>query len=588
MSFRFLATLFCCLFLTAVVSAEWHSFDGSTEPSDMQVKVLKSDRNAVKLELTIPGYHMDTVQVDGKTCTVIRIPGASYLMEKGYPLLPEFATLVKINNTDCAKVKILSMETAAAALSHPIIPSKGHFTRDIDPASVAIEFGPVYNENVFFVAENKQISLGEEFVMRDVRGVRLQFHPVIANHVSMRMRIIKKAVVAVNMEGVSSVNTLSNVRTEAPAKVFSELYDNCFVNYSAESSISGQDTVAEDNKKLVVVTPTQFESLLGEWLSYKRSVGYTVTVKTITNETSAQIKTYLQQEYDANKFGYVVLIGDVDTLPTLTGKFESAASDRCYVRLAGADNYADAFISRISGNATEITTQLNKVLAYEKNAPSGDWWRKGITIASGEGNPTDMQRAKWLVNGGTGSGEKHPVMEGGLKGIGYTSFSENYGSSASATKVGQAVNAGAGIICYIGHGSETTWVTSGFSNTNVKSLTNGDMLPVIWSVACVNGKFTLRECFCEAWLRQPNGGAVAMEGASTNEAWDPPITKQAATVNAYIKNSNKTFGALEMAGCIEGMKVWGDGDKGQGNQMTEQCNLFGDCTMVVRFPVKGE
>jgi gingipain R len=396
----------------------------------------------------------------------------------------------------------------------------------------------------------------------------------------MKLKVLKKAVISIKTEGVGFANILSTQKPRNAA--FEELYSSAFVNYSAPEGFSA---ASADSKRLIAVVPAQFENLIGDWVAYKTSRGYNVTVKVITNESASDIQKMFQEIYNQEAFYGAVLFGDVDTMPTLTGKYEGAYSDRVYMRLSGNDNYPDAFISRVSGNADEIKIQLDKFVKYEKNGKSGDWYKQGLTVASNEGSPVDYERANWLINGG-GKGQKQPVENGGLKGAGFTKFHTAYAPSGSKASVSSAVHEGVGIICYIGHGSTTSWATTGFSTYDVKGLQNGEMLPVIWSVACVNGKFQVRECFAEAWLRQANGGAVAMEAASTNEAWVPPCDKQAATVNAYINNSHRTFGALEMAGLVRALEVWGDGNSSQGNQLAEQCNLFGDCSMDVHYPTK--
>ena len=59
--------------------------------------------------------------------------------------------------------------------------------------------------------------------------------------------------------------------------------------------------------------------------------------------------------------------------------------------------------------------------------------------------------------------------------------------------VSDAVNDGRSVINYIGHGSKTSWVSSRFNTGDIENLENGRMLPYIWSVACVNGDFGMRE-----------------------------------------------------------------------------------------------
>lgn len=581
------ALLVVCFAFSSVSFAEWQALT-SDVPQGLQIKVLKSTPNLTKLELTLPGYHIGYVKHptgEKPFCIQFIIPDASWHMKAECPNLPRISELVQIANNGTAQMEVISTEEVEVDLPGWVIPSKGHLTRDINPATVPYKFGPVYDNNSFYVEDGQQFTMGEEFIMRDVRGVRISVMPITVNHVTMKMRVIKKAVVAIKTDGISANNTLSVSRV--PSKNFASLYNNAFLNYQAPAGANNA-VPAEDNKVLEVVIYDAFANLQSfiDWKATKEAKGYTVTVKEVNDSTSAQdIKNYLAQRFQAAHFGYVVLVGDIAQVPTLRGPYENADSDPMYVRLEGNDNYQDAFISRISGNnASEIDVQFDKIIRYEKSAKPGMWNKSVLGIASDEGYPhSDEDRMNWILRGGS-KGQKQPIEGKGLMGMGYEKDYKAYGYSAKASDVAAALENGVNVICYIGHGSATSWVTSGFSNSHIKNLRNSEMLPVIWSVACVNGEFDRRECFAEAWLRQPNAGAVAVEAASTNEAWVPPCDKQAATINAYINRKHQTFGALEMAGRLAALKLWGDGNRDQGTQLADQCNLFGDCTMVVRYP----
>jgi len=62
-------------------------------------------------------------------------------------------------------------------------------------------------------------------------------------------------------------------------------------------------------------------------------------------------------------------------------------------------------------------------------------------------------------------------------------------SSASYSMVSNALNEGRGIINYCGHGSNYSWVSTGYNITHINALTNDYKLPFIQSIACVNGNF---------------------------------------------------------------------------------------------------
>ncbi len=595
LSIALIALLILVSFLTAQV--KWVSVDGVTKkPAPIQVKLLNATAEEIKFEVTVPGYiERKVVLPDGKEAVMIHIPETVCTMEQGFPMLPSFAKPIKLADRCEAELKLLGKEEAEFKLSLPVVPSKGHFTRDIPEASVPFAFGPVYKQDVFWPAEKDQFKLGKSFLLRNVHGAVFTMLPIRANHVQMKLQVVSKATFAIvcKEDGLMMATTRT---PQIPSRTYQNLTSN-FMGYEEPMPLRG-DVPSENLKKLVVVTPSKFASTISSWVNWKKQCGYTVTVKEVADGvTASTIKSYLQGLYDNTdtRFGYVVLIGDASynsnfevaqPMPSFKGSMEGAAADRVYVRLAGADNYPDAFISRISATTeTEITNQLTKIMEYEKGTyATGSWLNTGITIASNQGSPTDYERANWIINGG-GTGQKVPIVTGGLSKFGYSFPTENkiYDPTASAAKVTAAVNTGAGIICYIGHGSDTSWGTTGFSVSNVNALTNGGKLPVIWSVACVNGNFLkVGTCFAEGWLRKANGGAVAMEAASTNESWVPPCDKQAATINAIINKKYSTFGALECEGVVAGLNNWSSTNSSEGNKMAEQCHLFGDCTMIVR------
>ncbi|HON45207.1 MAG TPA: C25 family cysteine peptidase [Planctomycetota bacterium] len=587
--------MIACTFVMA--QPKWVSLDGNNTPQAMSIKVLSEDANQIKVQIDVYGYFEQTIQIHGQNYLTVRIPNTAMIMQKGKPCLPKFADLIQIPEKVKVTLSDVQKEVVKMAISHPIAPSKGHLTRDINPQDVDFTFSDHYNKNEFFPTESALFNLGKPFYFAETRGVRVQAYPISVNNFKKEIKVIKSAVLTIKYE---KINTAMATKEKGKHhKSFKKMFKHAFLNYKEDTRENNTVTVAssgvpnETNKKLVVIVPTDFQDAIQDWVTWKKKCGYTVTTKvTTSSDTADTIKSYLQGLYDkaSTRFGFVVLIGDANRnsktaqpMPTFQGKKEGAASDRVYVRLSGNDNYPDAFISRISATtATNVKAQLAKIIKYEQTN-AGTWAAKGTCIASDEGyNPIDYERTEWLQNGGS-QNQKVSVIKGGLMGAGYTYFDDIYDPSASASQVTRAVNEGRGIMCYIGHGSNTSWVTSNFSTSHVAQLNNGGMLPVIWSVACVNGNFAnVSECFAEAWLRKTNGGAAAMEASSTNEQWIPPCDKQAATINAVISGKYATFGALECEGVIAGLTHWGDSDSSSGNMMAEQVNLFGDCTMIVK------
>ena len=586
--------LFSFIFIVAcsfIFSQEWKALVSSRQ-NELTISVLSSSSSQVKLAISIPGYYQRKLQAGGKECLLVRIPRAPMYVEKHCPFLPKLAKFIKVPKNSDVKFEVISKEEVDVKLEAPIIPSKGYLTRDINPASVPFVFGKVYEEDAYWPAKENQFKVGKKFMFRDLCGMRMRIIPFRVNHVQKNMKVLKKITVALNFTQQRYQSYAPSIPSEAkPGKNYKKLYRSTFVNYSFEETTTEQAATRSDampdanNNKMVIVCHHEFSEAVQNWMIWKKKAGMKIiSFISVNGNTAQSIKDQLQELYNSTdtRFGYVVLIGDSGQIPTFQGSKEYADADRVYVRLAGDDNFPDAFISRISANSvSEVTAQLDKIMAYEQGTIdiTGNWMAKGLCIASDEGTPTDYERAEWLQVGS--GGEKIVIEEGGLEKYGY-SFTDIYAPGATASNVAQAVNEGVSIICYIGHGSTDSWVTSGFHSDDIPNLTNNNMYPVIWSVACVNGNFVNTTCFAETWLRKANGGAVAMEASTTNESWIPPCDKQAATINAIINGEYFTFGALEAHGCIVGLENYGATDGSEGNKMAEQCTLFGDCTMLVR------
>jgi len=165
-----------------------------------------------------------------------------------------------------------------------------------------------------------------------------------------------------------------------------------------------------------------------------------------------------------------------------------------------------------------------------------------------------------------------------LLNYGYTSVDQIYDPGASASTVTTNVNSGRGFINYVGHGSNTSWSTTGFSNTDASALTNGNKVPFIMDVACVNGNFVSLTCFAEAWMRNANGGAVGIYASSINQSWNSPMRAQDEVTDLLIAEIHTILGGLYYNGSCEMMDVYGS----DGVKMFKTWHIFGDASLQIR------
>lgn len=106
--------------------------------------------------------------------------------------------------------------------------------------------------------------------------------------------------------------------------------------------------------------------------------------------------------------------------------------------------------------------------------------------------------------------------------------SSGFAWNGNTTDVTNAWNAGRFLFLHRDHGWPGGWGDPGFSTNNVNALSNGDRLPVVWSVNCASGIFDNETAggiynttnstisFAEAALRKADGGAIGVIGDTRN------------------------------------------------------------------------
>ncbi len=540
------------------------------------VKVIESRSGYTKLEYVFGGFDSKEIKINGNTYISVSAPDMSWLMEKGNPELLTYKRSLLIPDNTAMNYRILSQETETVS-TLPVMPSKGHFTRDIDPNTVPYTFSGVYTTDSYYPKDN--ISFDTPYVLRDFRGMVVQFNPMQYNPVQGKLKITKKITVEIFSDNNKKVvnpllrlNPLTRVSSE-----FAGIYRDMFLNYGTGDL--RYDSIPEPGKMLIIC-PTSYMTAIQPLVQWKQSRGLNVTVAeypAVTGTGNTAIKTYIQNMYNsAGSVTYIILVGDVADIPTLNGQYESAPSDPCYVKLAGTDAYPDAFISRIScQNATSIDYVAKKFIKFERDIEFGaSWYTKGTGIGGPDvgGSPpyADSIRMNWVRDT--------------LMAHGFTQVDKVNGPVATPQTLINSLNDGRYVLNYIGHGSGTSWSNTGFSVSNAYQLANGWRQPYLLDVACLNGNFTLNECLAEALLRAGDTanakGCVTIYASSTNASWVPPCDMQMASMRHLARQSKKTAGAISFFGLMAAMDING-GSSGEGLKLMEQYNIFGDCSLLL-------
>jgi len=575
-------TLVLLLFLSfTAVSGNWKPLR-SQQAVPAQIQLVSSDINTSVVHFKLDGFLMNEVKTNQGDAFTISVGEGSPILEKGAPDLAKLTASVIIPDMALMDLEIVS-SSFVEFQDINIAPSKGNLYRNVDPSTVEFEFGRAYSENKFY-PENIA-SLREPFILRDYRGQTIIANPFQYNPVTKVLRVYTDIVVRVKAINNNGYNVIS--RNSYPTRIdqdFAQLYQNAFLN-----TTNFDYTPVSEYGRMLVITHASYLAAMQPFVDWKNSMGIKtemVDIATIGTNSSA-IKDYVSNYYTANGLTFLLLVGDAPQVPTNTSGNLGGPSDVAYGYLLGNDHNPEIFVGRFSAeNVEHVNTMVQRTLEYEKQpVTTTAWFDKGVGIGSDQGPGDDGEYDFTHMRN----------IRTDLMGYTYTSVAELYDGSQggedqagnpSASLVATEVNAGRSIINYVGHGSDNSWGTTGFSNTNVNALTNNHMWPFIWSVACVNGNFVSQTCFAEAWLRAKNAsgptGAVATLMSTINQSWNPPMDGQDEMddilVESYPTNIKRTFGGLSMNGCIKMNETYGS----QGDEMTDTWTIFGDPSVMVR------
>jgi hypothetical protein len=541
--------------------------DLGTIDENVKVTVVEADQSKTIVRFDIGGFNKETVRVGDEVYFKLDLAGEALSLVKGDPELPHVARSLIISDNAKMKVRIINSEFIDIP-STPVIPSKGNLYRNINPDDVPYTFGEAYESDAWFPTE--LVSLGEPYILRDFRGIVVDLKPFQYNHASKTLRAYTSVTIEVYSDGPGERNVLS--RTEPFSKTapdFELLYNRHFINYNKGLLLY---TPVMETGDMLVVTYDAFHNDMMPLVEWKNQKGIKTTLVDVSSigNTSGQITNFIQAFYDSTDLAYVLLVGDAAQVATPYAS--GGSSDPSYAKVAGGDNYPDIFVGRFSAeNASQVQTQVARTLNYEKYTQAGAWHRQGTGIASDQG-PGHHGEYDYQHMG---------LIRNDLLASTYSIVDEIYDPGANASQVSAALNNGRGFVNYCGHGDVTYWGTTGFSNTNVNSLTNTGMLPVIISVACVNGQFNGYTCFGEAWLRATHNGepsgAVGAYMSSINQSWNPPMDAQDEAVDLLMAEAKTSFGGI----CYNGSCLMIDINGSGGVEMYDTWHIFGDPSLEI-------
>jgi hypothetical protein len=199
-------------------------------------------------------------------------------------------------------------------------------------------------------------------------------------------------------------------------------------------------------------------------------------------------------------------LGDLDLVPTklVDATYDETASDDW---LADFDNdgAADIALGRLPvGSASDASLVISKIVNFTPAVPQA-----AMLIADDPGTPP-----QWDFE--TASDDVQALLPASMTVQRVNVRTEPSPAQATANII-DGFNQGRAVVNYSGHGNVDVWSgASIFTSANASALTNGNKLPFVIVMDCLNGYFHDPNLLSlsEAFLLAPNGGAVAAFASS--------------------------------------------------------------------------
>lgn len=531
-------------------------------------------------------FSFKPVQINGTEYKTIASNESSAIGIKGAPDLPKFAQAVIIPNEGNPSVEV----THSGYTDYEnveIAPHKGKLYRNIDPTTVPYEFGDEYDQDQFF--PGKLVDVRDPYILRDYRGQTILTYPYQYNPVTKTLRVYHDLEINMNFnKAEEGINELFGAE-RATTKEFTSIYNQRFLN--ASKILNKRYTPMDENGKLLIITDPGFTDEIEPLVTWKKQSGIETEVVTTdaTGTTASSIKSYINTYYGNNStLTSVLFVGDHAEVPSYsygtTWAGEELWSDTYYGFLSGNDYRPEIFVGRLSSSSsTRITTMVNRLVEYEKTPATGNFYKNAIMLGSNEGPGDD----------GEYDNEHLANIAAELNTFGFNTVHEFYqgtngGNDApgepQADDITDAVETGASLFFYTGHGDQNTCITGNYGSSDVNGASNNGKYPFMVSVACNNGTFTSGTCISETWMNAKNGngptGSINACGSSILMAWAPPMETQdeitKILTEQYSNNKKVTIGGLFYNAQMSMMDDHND------SEVMQTWVMFGDPTTMIR------
>ncbi len=503
---------------------------------------INEGNNELIITFELPELVQTQISTEQGVFTILNIPNSGFIGEMGKPQLPMWTRLYAVPNNQFS-LEILEsniLETRNVGRIYPA--QQPQIDGDFIDESEFVFDKSFYQQDLSY--PDCIVKILETGNIRDVPFVRIVFYPVQYNPKQEIVTIYDQISIKLTYNNYENVFVESNFG-QTP---FYALYENVFANWEefrdniiVEQNLYPNTYGRNSGCEYLIITHPSFYTQAKDLAEWKHKKGLMTKLVNVTDigSTASVLRQYIQNAYDNwnPRPSYLLLVGDAEFIPT--NYIYSAASDLWYATVNGTDYYPDLYYGRISvDTSNQAETIVQKILTYEQTPPTQASFYDNFTVAAyfqdDEQNGYETRRfvrtseeiRDYLLSEGY-LGERIYCTESYINPTHYNNgiygngeplppelLRPTFAWDGDAADIINAIEQGIFILNHRDHGFEQGWGDPYFDTSHIAVLTNGDLLPVVFSVNCLTGRFDGYESFCEEFVRKTNGGAVAAFGAT--------------------------------------------------------------------------
>ncbi len=498
----------------------------SRDGQDTQIRIvqdnLKVRGNAsLTVECHVRSLEASEVQTPAGTFTHLYIPGWQTSNNPGAPELPVLSKLIQVPMGGQLSINLLSSqkmdgETREYGIANPLYPNQPSIRKD--SSEVAFAYNPEAYQQRF--SGNSIVAIEEVGMMRDMRLALVSFMPVQYSPVDGKI---------IFHNNIQAEIVVENADMQATMELKGKCASPYFKNAQVITPESLQYTARENAVGYLIVAHEMFkgDSFLEQFIAFK-SQKYNVIVEYVGTTTYDAVQATIKKVFDASHPTFLLIVGDHGQIP---GKScGSHYSDLYYAStMVGAANdyMPDMLYGRFSANnAAELQPQVVKSMAYEQKQFGNPNFLKTYALVAGwdsgwavkRGYPQIRYAYEYYFNETNGYQKTVTSGTGSDRNVFLTTKSQD-----STQQIVALVNSGVSFFNYTAHGSQTDFSDPNFTMSNIDSLKNYNMYPLVVGNCCLTGSFQQQTCFGEKWLRVADKGAIGYIGGSNYTYWDEDL-----------------------------------------------------------------